>query len=403
MKKCFFIFILIIILSNAVFSQWEACNNGLNTSQPFLTFAINGNNLFIGTLGNGIYLTTDNGTNWQAVNQGLTSPLGRMVIALTAKGDTIYAGGADGIYFTSNNGTNWNKINTDLPKSSVVSAIGINGNNIYIGTINAISNEVNIFLSTNNGTNWNEIDQGLTSNGIASIVFSGNNIFAGGIGGVFISTDNGTKWNSVNNGLNADSLNMIAFNGNNLFAATNSQGIFLTTDNGANWNPVNQGLTLKSVSSIVFKENDIYACTINGGVFHSSDNGSNWKIVNKGLSNANVETLKIFGDYLFAGTDIGVYKVKRDILDDIENPIQSPFIIDISPNPATDNISISFSNPELTAANISICNSFGVEIMTKTLDGSSINISTEGFPPGIYYCTLNTGINKITKNFVIVR
>jgi hypothetical protein len=75
----------------------------------------------------------------------------------------------------------------------------------------------------------------------------------------------------------------------------------------------------------------------------------------------------------------------------------------ISPNPATDNISISFSNSELSNPSISIFNSLGIEMKYKLSDGSSINISTKEFPSGIYYCTLNSGMNRITKSFMVVK
>jgi hypothetical protein len=58
---------------------------------------------------------------------------------------------------------------------------------------------------------------------------------------------------------------------------------------------------------------------------------------------------------------------------------------------------------------ISIFNSLGIEMIFKPSEGwqpsegSSINISTEDFPSGIYYCSFNSGINRITKSFVVVR
>jgi hypothetical protein len=36
-------------------------------------------------------------------------------------------------------------------------------------------------------------------------------------------------------------------------------------------------------------------------------------------------------------------------------------------------------------------------------EGSSISFSTEDFPSGVYYCTLNSGMNRITKSFVVVK
>jgi pimeloyl-ACP methyl ester carboxylesterase len=97
---------------------------------------------------------------------------------------------------------------------------------------------------------------------------------------------------------------------------------------------------------------------------------------------------------------IGVTDVKDNIIND-------NFELSISPNPATDIITISFSNLDLSYASLKIFDSFGNEIKRfddKELAGlNSIYFSIENYPSGIYYCSLYFGLNKITKSFVIVR
>ncbi|MBM2817157.1 MAG: type sorting protein [Ignavibacteria bacterium] len=79
----------------------------------------------------------------------------------------------------------------------------------------------------------------------------------------------------------------------------------------------------------------------------------------------------------------------------------------ISPNPASDLMIIAFSSPGITKMNISISNSYGIEVKRfgyKELSGqNSINISTIEFPSGIYFCSMITGMNIITKSFVVLR
>ena len=87
--------------------------------------------------------------------------------------------------------------------------------------------------------------------------------------------------------------------------------------------------------------------------------------------------------------------------------INDNIIINISPNPSSDNISISFSNSEFSNQSISIFNSIGVELkkfVEKEINGqSSISFSTEEFPSGIYFCILTNGTKRVTKSFVVVR
>ena len=58
-------------------------------------------------------------------------------------------------------------------------------------------------------------------------------------------------------------------------------------------------------------------------------------------------------------------------------------------------------------ANISIYNSLGTEIkkftVNELLGKSSLILTTDDFSSGIYYCTFNSGINKITKSFVVLK
>ena len=48
-------------------------NNELQLMLTFIALAVSGTNLFAGTYGGGVFLSTNNGTNWTAVNNGLTN------------------------------------------------------------------------------------------------------------------------------------------------------------------------------------------------------------------------------------------------------------------------------------------------------------------------------------------
>jgi hypothetical protein len=83
------------------------------------------------------------------------------------------------------------------------------------------------------------------------------------------------------------------------------------------------------------------------------------------------------------------------------------FSLSVYPNPANNYLSIAFTKSNLLNTSISIYNSHGVEIKRineKELSGqNSLSISIVDFPSGVYYCTMNTGTERITKRFVVVR
>jgi len=71
--------------------DWNEANNGLpNTSS---LFAVSGSNVFAGTYGDGVFLTTDNGTSWVDVN---SPSFNKFINALAVIDEYIYAGTFDG-------------------------------------------------------------------------------------------------------------------------------------------------------------------------------------------------------------------------------------------------------------------------------------------------------------------
>ena len=83
MKK---IFLFLVLMSSFAFSQW------VQTNGPYggyvYSFAVSGTNLFAGT-GGGVFLSTNNGTSWTAVNTGLTNSY---VLSLAVSGTNLFAG-----------------------------------------------------------------------------------------------------------------------------------------------------------------------------------------------------------------------------------------------------------------------------------------------------------------------
>ncbi|HTY09529.1 MAG TPA: T9SS type A sorting domain-containing protein [Bacteroidota bacterium] len=263
------------------------------------SFAVNGSNLFAGT-DSGVFLSTDNGTSWTGVNNGLVSA---PVYSFAVNGTTLFAllAGA-GVYRSTDNGSTWTAVNngiTDLFDNS----LGVSGTNILAG-----GETGHIYLSTDNGDDWTAVTSGVVSSNISSFVQSGTNLFAASYGeGVILSTDNGTTWTPATTGLFA-SVNCLAVLGSNLFAATDS-GVFLSTNNGANWQPADSGLTLLflPMNSLAVSGTDIYVSSYL--VYKSTDNGTSWVDSSDGLPESSpVNALAVQGSFLYAGMTGGLYQ-----------------------------------------------------------------------------------------------
>ena len=186
-----------------------------------------------------IFLSTDNGINWSAVD--LRLPYGNGVFALAVSGTDLYAGTNDGgrgagIYRSTDDGTSWTAVNSGLPISRItgdysgvrcfaVSPNGAGGANLFSGTWGS-----GCFLSTNNGTSWTAANSGLTDTNVTCLAVNGTHLFAGtAYGGVFLSTNSGSSWTSVSAGLSGLRIISLAISpfpnangGTNLFALSGS-------------------------------------------------------------------------------------------------------------------------------------------------------------------------------------
>ena len=156
-------------------------------------------------------------------------PNEKTITALAVKGSNIFAATyEDGVYRSTNMGTNWSQINNGLSANRITS-FAIIGDNVFVGT-----NGDGIFLSTNNGSNWNAVNNGLNGFYIRQIVVDETKLFAVTDGGTFISTDNGTSWTEIiTPGNNNPS---IAIKGENIFISDFMYGVFVSNNNGLNWN-----------------------------------------------------------------------------------------------------------------------------------------------------------------------
>ncbi|HMS35352.1 MAG TPA: hypothetical protein PKC91_14820 [Ignavibacteria bacterium] len=76
-------------------------------------------------------LSTNNGTDWNWVNNGLTNTT---VYSLAVSGTSIYAGTAGGVFLSTNNGTNWVAFNEGLSPVPYVYSLLTTSNFIYAGT-----------------------------------------------------------------------------------------------------------------------------------------------------------------------------------------------------------------------------------------------------------------------------
>ena len=298
---------MFLFLGTISLAQWvQTTLPGFNgTSHALL---VSGTNLFAGTDSGGVFLSTNNGTSWTAVNTGIDLT-DRYVWAMIATSYNVLVGTSGATYVSTNNGANW----TSTSGSGGVSAFAMSVSNLVSTNVFAGTGG-GVFLSTNNGTSWTAVNTGLTNSIVRSLAVSATNLFAGTPGtyggGVFLSTNNGTSWTLVNTGLpniNGELIASLAVSGTDLFAGTYGRGVFLSTNNGASWSAASTGLPINSIiQCLAVSGTNLFAGTggiDRGGIFISTNNGTSWTSVNTELPiDKDVLSLAVSGMDLFAGT-----------------------------------------------------------------------------------------------------
>ena len=368
-----------------------------------------------------MFISTDNVSTWTAL--GLSS---NYVMTLAIKDSNIFAGTDAGMFLSTNNGANWIAINNGLPVNTNVYSLAISGSNIFAGT-----QAGGVYLSSNNGSTWTYL--GLSGADIRSLAIIGSDIFVGTYGnGVFLSTNNGVNWIATNTGIPLNA-NVYAFatSGNNFFAGTIGNGVYLSTDNGSTWTSVNAGLTDTNVYSLAITGGELYAGTREAGVwkrplsdilppdtiktFANPTNGGaisgsgiynyNQSCTVKATSNTgyifinwkeNGNIVSIDTSYTFIAT------ANRNLIANFtstqgmnNNNLNESFYI--YPNPAKYNLTIETNSN--TEQKIEIQNLIGQTVYTMYINKKA-TINTSAFANGIYIFKLSSDKATLVKKFV---
>ena len=310
MKKIY-ILIIAIGLGGIVNAQWQP----FGVSATLINaLAVNGNKIFAGSAGNGVYTSVDNGSSW-SVTYGFSG-----INSIAVKDSNVFMATETGVFLSTNNGMSWVPKNTGLSYSNDVYSLIKKDSNIFAGT------DQGIFMSTNNGNSWVAKNTGLYLPDVFSFAIKDSILFASTDKGIIKSADNGNNWTMANTGLPVEIQNhtientALAVKDSCIFAEIaiwdfingNSQyrsNLYLSTNNGDSWTMLYSDSTIYPfyAASIAIKDSNIFITTI-AGILLSNNNGMSWTPINDGLTNLYVGSFAINDTFIFAGGTSLVYR-----------------------------------------------------------------------------------------------
>lgn len=368
--------------------QWERVPQ-LDTAIVVRSIVIHGENLFIATNDYGVYRSSDYGNSWL-----LKTPKNNLTIAaLTSFDEYLFAGtdpkksgDSQRTYRSSNFGETW-----EFSAFGGAICFGRIGRCVLSGnTYNAINR------TCNKGKTWLGSD---AFTNVVAFYTMDSLVFAYSLKwGMIRTADSGATWgipyvfkDPVNTFYNS--------NGTILLGATN-EGVYRTTNGGKGWSEYNIGM-IGTVSVAVYTfqlaGNILYAGT-SEGLYHSTNNGAFWQKTNDtGLNGIIIKHLISHGQYLFAGTETGLYRAKLPAVD-VEEQQPVPSGLTISPNPASESFTVQCAE----AATLNVRDIFGRSVFTTTFN-SKVVVPTREMYSGVYSVEVigadyNRSITKVVVN-----
>lgn len=298
MKRLFIISAIIIftIISFEASAQWTQCNGPWQGNVK--CFTQSGNSTFAGTVGDGIYFSTDSGIKWRPLNPVGLSNNG--INCFMWAGTNLFAGTDGGVFLSTDGGNTWFAVNSGL-YNNVITSLAKIGSKIFAGTSSGV------FISSDNGAFWYNSSYGMTNYDVRCLLTDGDFLYAGTGGGIFKSTDNGNSWISSNFGLISQDVYALLLNGSTIFAGTsslsNAASIYKSTDDGNSWN--SSGLPNKITYSLFQLPTGLYAGT-GDGVYRSTDNGVTWSS-ELGMGNTQIKAVSSSGTNIVLGNPDGLF------------------------------------------------------------------------------------------------
>jgi len=202
-------------------TNWKT--TGLNDTTVW-TLTRTGDGSIVAGTENGVFYSNLYGSPWRRVK--LNGDSIKVVSLATNLQNKIFAGTiGQGIFTSTDNGENW--IQNSF-KGGVIRLIDFNlYDHVFVGTAGW-----GLLFSETNGDTWTTPLDGFTQDTVAALAFNskGSGFIAGQDSGVFVTTDNGLKWEAFNDSLTCTDVTFLLVDKQDfIFAGTKSGIIFRTS------------------------------------------------------------------------------------------------------------------------------------------------------------------------------
>ena len=257
--------------------------------------------IYVGTLGQGIWRSTDGGDSWLRARQGINGESTvRSLVAHPKDSNVIYAGLHDGVYISENKGESWRRLDSPMNDINVwaLAIDPVDPSILFAGTRPSA-----LFRSKDGGESWKKLSVELVDEcinvGVPRVTAllvdpaDHNNVWAGvEVDGVRHSRDGGDTWETVNGGLSDPDIHNITITAGppKTVLTITPHEVFSSTDDGATWTAEGAGSQVsipycRAVAvnaddpQVIYMGNGENPFAQVGALHRSHDRGSTWGIL----------------------------------------------------------------------------------------------------------------------------
>ena len=379
--------------------------------------------------------TTDSGQTWTPGIIDANNPLGWSCISaiggVTAWGAFWNGTTGGGYIYKTTDGTNWTKQNV-FSSSSFADVVYFWDNHTGIAFGDPLGGYFEIYTTSDGGTTWTRVSKdsipapaagefGLT----ASVATRGNVIWCGTNNGrIFKSTDYGHHWtvSAIPSGVGDYVPHMTFIDEANGYAETQdpSSGSIIwyqTADSGATWDVLfpNAGTMFQDDMVYIPNSPNILVSTgvnfnLATGSSYSLNGGRSWVQIDTNVQHTTVEfyneSTGYSGGFNTDAVTDGLYKfVGGFIATGVPVISTNQFNLKLYPNPATDNLYVSFTSDNYDPINLNIYDVLGKQVFGTVYQDKtqlwlrSINLSK--LSDGIYSVEVINNGNKEVQKIVV--
>ena len=396
---------------------WQQSIQGISRYVIQALLVLPNDYVFVGT-DDGLFRFTDNGENWEILNEMKT-------LSLANSGDSvIYIGTDSSIYSSKDLG----KTLSDLSPNnsfSFVTAIVVNTKE-YIYALKygldypGIYGPSGIYRSMDSGLTWEIIKHHFDAPPIL-VLNSLDHLYIGSVRYNYLlrSTDEGNSFirfgdwwvtKSITRSIEflPDEKLIISFSAPPLSGGYN--GVFITDDYLVTWDTVTTDLGgIFIANKILTLNNTLYYATTNG--IKSTDiDGQNWD--SHGLDGKDVTKLVVDSEGRFFAAVEGEGLYSRDMIVGVKEAEFSPphefSLTQNYPNPFNPTTTIKYQIPQSAFVNLSVFNILGEKIVTlinkvQTAGEYKIDFNASSLPSGVYLYRIQAEQYSETKKMVLLR